>query len=122
MASFDYVDAKATADNIIAEFGGSGTFIVKGADGGFNPETGDVIAAQPDVSVTGFVTPAIGYKSREIDGTTILMGDCYVFFSGALVPVGAVITLNNETYRVVNVSRLQSLSNVVVYQKVQLRR
>ena len=122
MAEFDYQQAATDARLIIGDFGRSGAFVVQGVSGGFDPITGDTLADTADTAISGLVTPVLMYRNSEIDGTTIIQGDGYVYFSGDSVPVGATLTVNGDTYRAVNIIKLQSLDGVMVYQKIQVRR
>lgn len=122
MATFDYSAAAAKAKAIIEKFGGNGSFVIKGNDGGFDDD-GNALAAQADTVISGTVTPLLQYKSMEIDGSTIQTGDSYVFFDSVLdVPVGAVTTINGDSFRVVNSNELKSVNNIKILQKIQLRR
>lgn len=121
MVAFNYENARLTATKLITKFGASGSFVVKGNDGGYDDD-GNVIASQPDTSISGIVTPLLQYKTNEVDGTTIKTGDSYVFFDGAEVPINAVITLNGDTLRAVSNKELTSVGGVNVYRKIQLRK
>lgn len=121
MVAFNYEKARWKATAIISKFGDVGTFVVKGNTGGFDDE-GNVIDDTADSYINGIVTPLLQYKTNEIDGTTIKIGDSYVFFDGAEVPINAVITLNGDTLRAVSNKELTSVGGVNVYRKIQLRR
>jgi len=122
MVAFNYTNARLTATKLITKFGEAANFVIKGNDGGYDDD-GNVIAPQPDTNISGIVTPLLRYKSKEVNETTILTGDTYVFFdSNNDVPVGAVITINGDTLRAVNSEELTSVSGVNVYRKIQLRR
>lgn len=122
MVNFDYAQARLTAQKIIAKFGQAGQFILAGDDGGYD-DFGNVVPAQPDTIYNGTVTPLLKFNSQEIDGEQIQSADSFVFFHTDTPPViGAVTTINSSTYRVVNVWRLDSVDNINVYIKLQLRR
>lgn len=121
--TFNYAEKRATAEKLITKFGGSGSFVVPGNDGGFDPNTGDNIPAQPDVSIDGIITPALQFKQQEVDGETVQWGDAYVFFhSDNEPPIGALTTINGVTWRCVRVMELTSVDGVNVYRKVQIRK
>ena len=73
-------------------------------------------------TLSGTVTPVLSYRASEIDGTAIQQGDGYVFFYGSRLGVGDVTSLNGQDYRVINIEKIESISNTLVYQKVQVRR
>lgn len=118
--AFDYAAAAITASELIHKFGGAGTFTIAGSDGGYDND-GNPIAGQPDVTISGTVTPLLQYKRQEIDGTNIQMGDSYVFFDGSPVPDGATITINGNELIAVSATTLTSVDGVLVFQKIQLR-
>lgn len=121
--AFDYAAARVVAERLITNFGAAGSFVVPGVTGGFDPESGDVLADTAPATITGTVTPNLNYKSMEIDGTTIKAGDSYVFFhSTTAPPIGALITINSVTWRLVSIKDLTSAGGVNVYRKMQLRR
>lgn len=122
MATLDYTSARITATRLITKFGETSTLTLPGTNGGYD-EFGNVIAATPDVEVTGTVTPLLDYKKDEIDGETIRREDAYVFFDTDGEPqIGMNITINSVKYTVMNVKKLQSVGGVNVYFKLQLRR
>lgn len=122
MSTFNYENARLTATKLISKFGAAGSFVIKGNDGGYDDD-GNVIAPTPNVTISGTVTPALQYKSMEIDGSTVQTGDSYVFFDSATdIPIGAIITLNGNEFKAVNSTTLKSVAGVKVYQKIQLRR
>lgn len=122
MVAFNYNKAYEVAKKLIEKFGGSGSFVVTGSTGGYDDD-GNVIPDIPDRTISGTVTPMLQYKSMEIDGSTIQTGDSYIFAdTSAEVPINAVITLNGDTFRVVNVQGITSVDGVKVYRKLQLRR
>ena len=118
---FDYAQARATAEKIISKFGVAGAVIKKGSIGG-NDEWGDPIADIPDVTIDGIVTPFMAAKKAEIDDTNVLMGDGFVFFHSDIAPeIGMQTTLNGQTYRIVNMKVLNSVDDINIYRKLQLR-
>lgn len=119
--SFDYSAARELAEELITEFGAAGTFIKKGAAGGYD-EYGDVIADSDDIEIAGTVTPLLSYKTAEIDGSGILTSDSYVYFHSDTAPeIDYTITINGVTYRAIDVTELASIGGVNVYRKIQLR-
>ena len=122
--TFDYAAANLKVKALIEKFGASASFVKDGAGGGGYDDFGNVIPAEPDTTYTGTVTPILQYKKDEIDGTTIKMGDGYVFFypSGSLPPIDSKITINSTVWRLVDIMRLDSVGGVNVFFKCQLRR
>lgn len=119
--SFDYAKAALKAELLIVKFGGAGTFVINGNNGGGYDNDGNPILPELDSYISGSVTPLLQYKRTEIDETNVLTGDAYVFFDGALVPDDATITINGNELRAVKTTTLTSVDGVLVYQKVQLR-
>ena len=121
--SFDYAKARLVAKSLIEKFGQAGTFTVKGSGGGGYDENGNPIAPQPDVVINGTVTPLLKYKQHEVDGERILSTDSYVYFhSDDEPPIDSVTTINGSKYIVKNIMKLDSVNNISVYRKIQLRR
>lgn len=119
---YNYEAARLTATKLITKFGGAGQFVRKGNSGGFDDD-GNVIAPTADEVNTGIITPLLSYESSEINGQNIQTGDAYVYFdSNVKVSINSVTTLNGKEYRAVSVDTLESVGDVLVYQKVQLRR
>jgi len=119
--AFDYAQARLDAQEIIEEFGQPSNFIIKGSAGG-KDNRGNVIPATPDVLIAGTITPKLSFKSMEIDETKILSGDCYVYFhSDTKIETGMLTTLNGVTYRAVDTFPFDSVDNINIYQKIQLR-
>lgn len=117
---FDYAEVEQSAKELIEFFGGDGSF--SRIDGGsIDPFTGEA-SLQTTETLNGTVTPVLSYKASEIDGTVIQQGDGYVFFYGEALGIGDTATLNGQDYRVINVSKIESVEGVLVYQKVQVRR
>ena len=99
MATFDYAEMQAVADELITEFGQQGTVTritppdpVEGGDGA---ET-----AYPATLVP------MKYQAREIDGTVILAGDIQIYISSVGLPItprpGDLPAVNGQTYRIIN--------------------
>ncbi len=122
MATFDYSKALLVAKGLIVKFGSSGSFILSGNTGGYD-DSGNVIAATDDNVIEGTITPLLQYKTSEIDGQNILMGDSYVFFDSDTPPeIGYHTTINGDILRAVDVTSLTSVDGVRVYTKIQLRK
>jgi hypothetical protein len=119
--SFDYLDAQATADDLIAEFGAPVTLSTQ-AGASFDPITGAPVTPSSPVNITG-TGVKLQYKSGEIDGTVILVGDCKLLLSTRQVPlIGMVVVLAGETWRVIAADPLSPASGVIVLWTLQLRR
>ena len=122
MAAFDYVNAHAVAERLITKFGQPANVIKKGNAGGYDT-SGNVIAAQPDVTISGKVSPKVDFKLSETDGENVIMGDAYCYFDSVTPPeIGMMITLNSEEFRIINLKILDSVDNINVYRRMQLRR
>lgn len=122
MAKFDYLKAKKTATGLIDKFGQDGTFTTPSVNGGIDPATGDPVASSV-ITKNGLVTPVLSYKEQEINGSNIKGGDGFVYFAGDTLPViGDNITINAETWRVILVTNITSVNNIIVFTKVQLRK
>lgn len=104
-------------------YGQPANLVLEGNDSGFDENTGAVIPAQPDVTITGVATPLVDYKAKEIDGEHIIKGDAYVLFESEIEPeIGMMITINSVKLRVKGVKRLTSVDDIKVYRKLQLRK
>jgi hypothetical protein len=122
MANFDYSQARLDAQELIEFFGGAGVFVIEGSTGGYD-EYGNVESPTGDVTLLGTVTPLIGYKQSEIDGESILRSDNYVFLhSDGLPEIGMTTTIGGDKYRIVDVTKLNSLESINIYTKLQLRK
>lgn len=117
---FDYAKAQATAKRLIEKFGEAGAFS-RVTSGGTDNVTG-VTTPETTTTISGTVTPALKYKSNEINGESVQRGDGYVFFDGDEIAINDTITINGEAFRAVFIDKIESVAGVLVYQKVQLRR
>lgn len=123
MAKFNYNKARQTAKGLIDKFGQTGSFIKEGSGTGGYDDFGNPLPAEPDIVINGIVTPLLSYKQQEVDGEQIKSTDSYVFFhSEAEPPIGAKTVLNSDEYRVVDIKKLDSVDDINVYRKLQLRR
>jgi len=120
--AFDYEAARLTAESIIANFGETGTVTKKGATGGTDA-FGDPKPDEPDIVIDGIITPLLRYKSGEIDGERIIMGDAYVFFSSETSPeIGMQTDVNGITMTIKDITDLSSAAGVNIFRKLQLRK
>lgn len=118
----DYKKARAIAEKMTYKYGQTGEFIIEGSEGGTD-KWGDPIPDTPNVVIPGTVTPLLSYKKMEVDGEQILSTDSYIFFySDEIPPIDSKVTINGNEYRAVNIVRLDSVADVNVYVKIQLRR
>lgn len=115
-----YNDMVKLASELIGDFGEAGTFTQKGQPSGVD-DYGNVIAGTPDLTIGGIVTPRLKYSQDQINNTNILSSDFYVFFDGDYVEIGMTIPLNGTVYRVVDNRKFQTVGNIKIYQKLQLR-
>ena len=118
---FNYEEAHADAKELIEFFGEPASVVKKGNSGGYD-SSGNVIAPQPDVTISGTVTPKIDFEVSEVNGSSILMGDATVFFESVTTPeIGMMITLNGETYRIIDTDTLTSVGDINVYRELHIR-
>lgn len=122
MTAFDYNKAHAVAVKLITKFGQTGEVVKVGNDSGYDT-SGNAIPVQSGFVTNGRVTPLLRYKKSEVDGESVLMTDSYVFFESSSSPgVGMMITINDEQFRIIDISKLTSVDDISVYRKLQLRR
>ncbi len=120
--SFNYSGARSTAQTLIAKFGQSVPLITKGNTGGYD-DSGNVLAPTPDTQITGTTTPILRYKSHDVDGSSILTSDGYVFYhSASQAEKGMYITISGDELRVVRVTELKSVGGISILTKLQLRK
>lgn len=121
--SYDYAAARKLALKVITKFGAPGSVIKKGVSGGGFDDNGDVIPDSPDVTILGTVTPLVRFKTKEINDTTIKAGDAYVFFHSDTAPeIDMQITINFDTFRIVDLIDLSSVDDVNIFRRLQLRK
>jgi hypothetical protein len=121
--TYNYPASRKQAQRIISKFGAPGSVVKKGEPGGGFDVNGDPVAASPDVTLFGTVTPLVRFKTGEIDGTTILKGDSWVFFNSETSPeIDMQITLNFETFRIVDLEKLTSVDDINVFRRLTLRK
>lgn len=117
----DYNADRAVAEELIKEYGQPSTVIKKGVSGG-KDAWGDPIADTPDTVINGIITPWLAAKDSEVNNTSVLMGDGFVFFHSDTAPgIGMQTTLNGQTYRIQDIKKLDSVDGINVYRKLQLR-
>ena len=114
-----YLEDQALADELIAEDGAACTLSTNPSaeyDGLGNP-----IAVAP-YSIEG-VGVKLNYKSGEIDGSTVIMGDAKLYLSTRGKPlVDMRVTIAGETWRVIGIDTLAPDSTDVVLYTLQLRK
>jgi hypothetical protein len=116
-----YEKEQALADRLIAKKGAAVTLSTQSGPS-FDPITGAAVTPSAPVSISG-VGVKVDYKSGEINGTTIIMGDCKYLLSTRQVPlIGMIVVLAGETWRVIAADPLAPASGVVVLWTLQLRR
>lgn len=118
---FDYNEARETALELIEFFGQPGTVVKKGTTGG-QDAWGDPKPDEPDVTINGIITPLLQYKTKEIDDTNIKRGDSFVFFHSDTSPeINMQTTINGKTFRIVDTIVLNSVDDINIFRKLQLR-
>lgn len=119
---FDYNEAALDAAEQIEFWGQAGQAVKQGNASGWD-SSGNVIPAQPDVTIDGTVTPLLKYKQSEIDGNHILTTDSFVLFDSSTAPeIDMMITINGDTFRIKSLKVLSSVDGINVLRKLQLRK
>jgi len=119
----DYDELRETAEEIIEDWGSSGQVIVKGKKGG-KSVSGDAEADTPDTFIDGIFTPLVKFKTHEVDGKSVLMGDSYVLWQTTgdeKIKVNMQITINSVTFVIKAIMPLSSNEDINVYIKLHLR-
>jgi hypothetical protein len=117
----------AVAVALIDKFGIPAQYIVLTDDAVYDPSTIDPNAASHDqTSAATNVTssPALNYKREFIDGTTIQVGDNYVFiysYDGLLPKTGDDFIIHSKTFSIKGVQPYYS-GELVAAWKLQLRK
>jgi hypothetical protein len=99
MATFDYAEMQAVANELITEFGQSGTV---------KRETppDPVYGGEPTVTSYPATLVPMAYEARFIDGTVIKTGDMQIYISSVGLPIvpgpGDVVSANGADYGVIN--------------------
>jgi len=122
--AYNYTKARARAKKIITKFGKPSSLIKKGTTGGFS-EGGNVEADSPDVTIIGIITPLIKYKTNEIDGESIIIGDSFAYFhteSNLDIEIDMQTTVNGQTFSVKSIKILSSVDDINIYTRLQLRK
>jgi hypothetical protein len=121
--AYDYAAARKLALKVITKFGAPGSVVKKGVSGGGFDNNGDPIPDSPDVTILGTVTPLVRFKTSEVNGTTIKDGDGYVMFDSEVAPeIDMQITINFETFRIVDIVDLSSVDDINIFRRLQIRR
>ena len=118
----DYLGDRQLAEELITEYGAASTVIKKGIAAGEPDAWGDISPAEPDIVINGIITPWLDAKTREIDGKNILRGDGFVYFHSDTAPeINMQTTINGKTFRIVDTKVLDSVDDINVYRRLQLR-
>ena len=117
-----YDNGRALAERLITKFGAPATAYTPAIEGGMD-NLGRPLPSTPRVDIDGIATGTLNYNQNEIDGTVIQLGDCYVLFHTDGEPeIGMQHDANGESYRVMDIYKLESRDDVVALIKLQLRR
>lgn len=117
-----YDNGRALAEKLITKFGAPATVYTPAVEGGTDG-LGRPLPSTPRFDIDGIATGTLNYNQDEIDGTVIQAGDCYVLFHTDGEPeIGMQHDANGNTYRIMNVYKLESRDDVVTLIKLQLRR
>lgn len=122
--AFDYTEARATALELISEFGSSATVYTNGETTTNALGQTVVVAGQ---SIDGTATPLLYYSSdsklSQYEKDNIKAGDAYIFFHSDTAPeMNMLHDANGATWRVFGVNSLSSRDDVNVIQKLMLRK
>ena len=96
MATFDYVEARAVAEELINEFGDPLQLTLPGEDAGRDPY-GRPTAGTAATVIDGICSPLLDYKDglKETNGSEIIMGDKFCYYHSDTNPViGMELTAN----------------------------
>jgi hypothetical protein len=117
--AFDYAEAKADADEMIAEFGQTGKLRRPTTTGpAYDPTEGS-----PSDKACTFVV--LGYTNREIDGSRVLASDKKVLLAKGSLAIEPTtsdkLLIGGVVHSIVDVSPL-SPGGTVVFYEMQVRR
>ena len=117
----------AVAKNLIDKFGIAAQYIVLTDDAVYDPSTIDPDAAthdQSSVATNVTSSPALSYDREFIDGTTIQVGDNYVFiysYDGLSPKTGDNFIIHGKTFSIKGIQPYYS-GELVAAWKLQLRK
>ena len=105
----------ATAARLLTQFGETVT-VNAPETGGYNPITGAPGDSEPGASYTAKAYPG-RYQKSEINGTTIQSGDVRLILEliAQRPQVGWTVTVDAETYRIMDVSPIRKTGGDVIY-------
>jgi hypothetical protein len=113
-----YVNLAATAQSLLTRYGESVTFS-RETTSAFDPASGIVTSS---TSTFDGLVAKFNYRSSEIDGETIKMGDVRLVASISTEPqVDDSVVLDGLSYRVMNVENIKPAGTNVIY-KLQVRK
>lgn len=114
-----YLPQQATADRLIAKFGAPCTLSTQ-AQIGYDGLGQPINIPATSIGGTGV---KLNYKTSEIDGSVVVMGDAKFLLSTRAAPlIDMRLTLAGEVWRVISVSPLAPDSTDVVFYTLQLRK
>jgi hypothetical protein len=112
MATFDYAEMQAVAEELITEFGQAGTVTrISEPD---PVQGGDPV----ETAYTATLVP-MAYSAQEIDGTEILSGDMQIYISSVGLAIepkpGDLVAASGKTFRVIKAdpNNYDGVTNVV---------
>lgn len=121
VATFDYADMLATADELIAFFGQTGTLVIPGTKTGdaWNPTIGST-------TTESCTLVEIEYNRNEIDGTNVLSTDRKLYIKAGglaanLIPSATQITYGGTTKQIVQPVKQLSPAGTNMFWEVQAR-
>jgi hypothetical protein len=101
--SYNYLGVKSTASSLLSKFGQQLTF-TRTANSTYDPDTGT--ATTSSSTYTKYAC-AFDYTDRERAEGTIQAGDRRLLAEGHTYEIGDSVSLNGDTYRIVNISNIQ---------------
>ena len=118
----DFYQGKADlATRLITKRGQPISMTKKGKPaGGRDPITGLPTPAEPDVTISGHGIK-LSYTKAEVDGESVIFGDCKLKFVGETPIIGMITTIDGEDWRVMKPNPLTPAGITLLYD-VQLRR
>lgn len=116
-----YDEMKEVTDELILEFGQHIVMTKKGKSaGGRDPVSGLPTPAEPDITINGEGVKT-SYRKSEVDGQSVIFGDCKLVYVGDAPEIGMVTVINGESWRVMQPNAVNPAGITLLY-NVQLRR
>lgn len=109
---------QAVALNLLRGYGQAVT-LSRSVEGVYIPETAETAAAS-DTTYSGYIHTS-PFSTSEVDGVTILATDISAYLYSTTLPLsGDTVSIDNVSYRVMQVNQLKAQGIKIVY-RLQLR-